>query len=200
MHDLTNGLADNVASIFLERRTANTFVDRPVDDATLRDLYALVRMGPTGGNTQPLRIVFVRSHDARERLRPALMPGNLDKTMQAPVTAILAWDTHFYERIPELFPARPQMKDVLAGLPEAERERLGAQSAHLQAGYLILAARALGLDAGPMGGFDAKQVDAAFFPDGRWRTLLLVNLGYGDPRGNFPRNPRLPFDEACRLE
>ncbi|MFO0750939.1 MAG: malonic semialdehyde reductase [Myxococcota bacterium] len=189
----------SVADLFLERRTHNAFFDRPVDEATLRRLYDLTRWGPTAANSQPLRVVFVQSAEAKERLRPTLAPGNVDKTMQAPVTAILAWDTRFYDRMPELFPARPQMRDTLAALPDARREVMAAQSAHLQGGYFILAARALGLDVGPMGGFDAAQVDAAFFPDGAWKSLLLVNLGYGDARGLFPRNPRLSFDDACRI-
>ncbi|APR81953.1 Nitroreductase [Minicystis rosea] len=185
--------------LFTEARTHNAWLDRPVEDALLHRLHELVRMGPTGANTQPLRVVFVKSREAKERLRPTLKPLNVDKTMGAPVTAILAYDARFYDKIPQLFPARPEMKDQIAGLPEAVRTPMAVQSATLQAGYLILAARALGLDCGPMAGFDAAAVDAAFFADQDWKTLLLVNLGHGDPEKLFPRNPRLSFEEACRI-
>jgi 3-hydroxypropanoate dehydrogenase len=185
--------------LFTEARTHSAWLDRPVDDALLRRLYDLTRMGPTGGNSHPMRVVFVKSHEAKERLRPALRPGNVDKTMAAPATAIIAFDTRFYDKLPQLFPARPEMKDQLAAIPDGVRERMAIQSATLTAGYLILAARALGLDCGPMGGFDPAVIDAAFFPGETWRSLLLVNLGYGDPDKLPPRNPRLAFDEACRI-
>jgi 3-hydroxypropanoate dehydrogenase len=188
---------DTLNRLFLGARTHNGWQDRPVDEAILRQLYDLLRMGPTAANTQPLRVAFVTSGEAKDKLKPALSPGNVDKTMQAPVTAIIAWDTAFYAKMPKLFPDRPGMAEALGGMPEDRREKMGVQSATLQAGYLILAARALGLDAGPMGGFDAAKVDAAFFADGRWRSTLLINLGYGDSTKLFPRNPRLDFDEAC---
>jgi 3-hydroxypropanoate dehydrogenase len=197
---VTTSRDEEIDLLFTEARTHGAWLDRPVPDDLLERLYALVRMGPTGGNTQPLRVVFVKSREAKERLRPALAPGNVDKTMSAPVTAIVAFDARYYDKLPQLFPARAGMRDQLAGMPEAQRDRLGTQSALLQAGYLILAARALGLDCGPMGGFDPAQVDAAFFPDGPWRSLLLVNLGYGDRDKLFPRLPRLSFEEACRVE
>jgi 3-hydroxypropanoate dehydrogenase len=144
--------------------------------------------------------VFVKSAAAKEKLRPALAAGNVDKTMAAPATAIIAWDTEFYEKMPKLFPARAAMRDTVAGLPPEVRERMASQGAMLSAGYLILAARALGLDCGPMGGFEAPKVDQAFFPDGKWKSVLLINLGYGDSEKLFPRNPRLSFEEACRIE
>jgi 3-hydroxypropanoate dehydrogenase len=197
---VTTSRHEEIELLFTEARTHHAWLDQPVPDDLLERLYALVRMGPTGGNAQPLRVVFVKSREAKERLRPALMPGNVDKTMSAPVTAIVAYDARYYDKLPQLFPARPEMRDHIAGMPEAQRDRLGTQSALLQAGYLILAARALGLDCGPMGGFDAARVDADFFPDGGWRSLLLVNLGYGDRDKLFPRLPRLPFEEACRVE
>ncbi|PTL77036.1 malonic semialdehyde reductase [Vitiosangium sp. GDMCC 1.1324] len=185
--------------LFHEARTHFAWLDRPVEDSVLRELYALVRMPPTGANAQPLRLVFVKSREAKERLKPALFPANVDKTLGAPVTAIVAYDTEYYEKMPKLFPARDWKTQMLA-LPAEVRQKQALQNSTLQAGYLILAARALGLDCGPMGGFDAAKVDAAFFPDGKWKSTLLINLGYGDPQKLFPRNPRLDFDEACRID
>ena len=185
--------------LFNDARTHSAWLDRPVDDALLHRLYELVRMGPTGGNTQPMRLVFVKSREAKEKLRPALRPGNVDKTMAAPVTAIIAFDTLFFEKIPQLFPARPEMRDHMAAIPEETRNRMAVQSATLQAGYLILAARALGLDCGPMAGFDPELTDAAFFAGTSWKAMLLINLGYGDPAALHPRLPRLAFDEAGRI-
>lgn len=185
--------------LFLEARTHNGFVDRPVDDAVLAHLYALLRMGPTAANSQPGRFLFLKSAAAKEKLRPALAEGNVEKTMQAPVTAVVAYDEAFYEQMPKLFPVRPAMKDQLASMPEPARTAMALQSASLQAGYMILAARSLGLDCGPMGGFDRSAVDAAFFQGTTWRSSLLVNLGYGDASKLYPRNPRLEFAEACRI-
>ena len=185
--------------LFTDARTHSAWHDRPIDEATLRRLYDLTRMGPTGGNSQPLRVVFVTTASSKELLKPALFPLNVDKTMQAPVTAIIAFDTAYWEQMPKLFPARPEMKNIILSQPEEVRTRQGEQSATLQAGYLILAARALGLDCGPMGGFDRAKVDAAFFADGKWKSVLLVNLGHGNPAKLHPRNPRLDFDEACRI-
>lgn len=186
--------------LFSEARTHNAWLDRPVDDALLHELYDLAKMGPTGANASPLRLVFVRSAAAKERLKPTLMPANVDKTMSAPVTAIVAHDAQYWEKLPQLMPALPGYRERVAGMPPEVRERVGLQSATLQAGYLILAARGLGLDCGPMGGFDAAAVDKAFFPDGQWKSSLLVNLGYGDRDKLFPRQPRLSFEEACRIE
>ena len=197
---MTTARDEEIELLFTRARTHNVWLDRPVEDALLRRLYDLARMGPTGGNSQPLRVVFVKSAEAREKLRPVLFPMNVDKAMSAPVTAIIAFDSEFYEKMPKLFPARPEMRDALASRPIEVRERQAYQSATLQAGYLVLAARALGLDCGPLGGFDLAKTDAAFFPDGKWRATLLVNIGYGDPQKLFPRNPRLDFDEACRIE
>jgi 3-hydroxypropanoate dehydrogenase len=186
--------------LFLSARTHNGWLDRPVDKAVLRRLYELARMPPTAANSQPGRFLFVTSEAAKERLRPALAPGNVDKTMAAPVTVVVAYDAAFYEQMPRLFPARPEMGASLAAMPREAREAMATQSGTLQAGYLILAARALGLDCGPMGGFDRQKVDAAFFAELPWRSTLLVNLGYGDPAKLYPRNPRLGFDDACRVE
>jgi 3-hydroxypropanoate dehydrogenase len=186
--------------LFLSARTHNGWQDRAVDAATLHRLYELARMPPTAANSSPGRFVFVTSHEAKERLRPTLSPGNVDKTMAAPVTAIVAYDTEYHEQMPRLFPARPEMGASLAGLPQPVREFMMLQNASLEAGYLILAARALGLDCGPMGGFDKQLVDAAFFADRPWKSTVLINIGYGDPSKVYPRNPRLSFDEACRIE
>jgi 3-hydroxypropanoate dehydrogenase len=191
---------DGLDLLFLKARTHYGWLDRPVDDALLRRLYELARMAPTSGNNQPMRIVFVKNPEAKERLLPALIPANVGKTKAAPVTAIVAYDTAFYELMPKLFPARPEMREAFAKMPDAVRDRLGFQGGTLQGAYLLLAARSLGLDCGPMGGFDAAKVDAAFFPDGRWKSNFLINLGYGDPAKLQPRNPRLDFDEACRIE
>jgi 3-hydroxypropanoate dehydrogenase len=184
--------------LFLDARTHNKWQDRPVDDRLLQRAYELARMAPTAANTQPMRVLFVKTSDGKERLRPGLAPGNVDKTMAAPVTAVIAYDLDFAQKIPQLFPARPEMKDHFQAMPVEKRDAFLLQNASLQAAYFILAARALGLDCGPMGGFDSAKVDAAFFPDGRWRSILLVNLGYGDEAGVYPRNPRLTFDEAAR--
>ena len=190
---------EELALLFGEARTHSAWIDRPIDDALLHRVYDLARMGPTGGNGQPLRVEFVRSQEAKEKLRPSLMAQNVDKAMTAPITAVLAYDLEFYEKLPKLFPMRPEMRENIGSRPAEVRRALAEQSATLQAGYLVLAARALGLDCGPMGGFDRAKVDEAFFAGTSWRTFLLVNLGYGDPTKLYPRLPRLDFDEACRV-
>ena len=186
-------------AIFRQARTHNGF-SGPVSDAQLREVYELMKWGPTTMNTQPVRIVFVRSPEAKERLRPVLSPGNLDKTMAAPVTAIIAYDLRFWEYLPRTFPNRPQAIDGFKGDDKlAANECTAFRNGSLQGAYFIIAARALGLDCGPMSGFDNARVDAAFFPDGRWKSNFLCNLGRGDPAKVFPRNPRLSFEEACRI-
>lgn len=185
--------------LFLQARSHNVWLDRPVSDETLHQLYDLSRMGPTSANSTPMRLVFVKSQAAKERLKPTLAPMNVDKTMSAPVTAIVAFDREFYEQMPKLFPHR-DMKPLFAGMPEEARDRMGTLNGALQGAYLIMAARALGLDAGPMGGFDAAKVDAEFLAGTKWKSLFLVNLGYGDQAQLFPRNPRLDFAEAARIE
>jgi 3-hydroxypropanoate dehydrogenase len=189
-----------LGSLFLEALTHRRWVDRPVDHSLLRRVYELARWPPTSANSQPMRVVFIKSADAKERLRPALDAGNVEQTMSAPATAIVAYDIRFFEEMPKLAPTRPDIGARFASAPDATRERLAFQGGTLQGGYLILAARALGLDCGPMGGFDRAKVDAAFFPDGRWKSNFLVNLGYGDPAAPRPRAPRLEFEEACRIE
>ncbi|MBP7126640.1 malonic semialdehyde reductase [Myxococcota bacterium] len=185
--------------ILVEARTHRAWRPEPVPEELLRRLYELVRLGPTAMNCQPIRLVFVRSPEAKDRLRPVLDPGNVEKTMAAPVTVIVAYDVAFHTRIESLNPAMPRARRVMEEMDPDARDRMGRFSATLQAGYLLLAARGLGLDCGPMGGFDAKALDAAFFPDGRWRSLLLVNLGVGEPSRLHPRAPRLEFDEACAI-
>jgi 3-hydroxypropanoate dehydrogenase len=184
--------------IFRHARTHNGFLDRPVDTATLRELYELMKWGPTSANSSPGRFVFVVSPEAKLRLRPALSAGNLDKTIAAPVTVIAAYDLEFYERLPVLFP-HTDARSWFAGKPD-HIVTTAFRNATLQGAYLIIAARALGLDCGPMSGFDNALVDAAFFPDGKVKSNFLCNLGYGDPAKVKPRNPRLAFEEACRIE
>jgi 3-hydroxypropanoate dehydrogenase len=196
---MNQALSDSALDqLFCSARTFNKFTERAVDDATLEQLYALYRWGPTSMNCQPGRVVFVRSAEAKEKLKPALMPGNLDKTMAAPVTAIIAFDTAFFEHLPIQFPANAGARDMFAS-NRALAAETAMRNGTLQAGYLILAARALGLAAGPMSCFKAPVLDAAFFPDGGWKSNFLVNLGWGDPSGNRPRGPRLAFESAVRI-
>ena len=183
-------------TLFHDARTYNGWLDRPVDDETLRQIYETARMAPTAINVQPLRVIYVKSHEAKEKLRPTLTGNNVDKAMTAPATAILAYDRAFYEQMPQLFPGR-DLKTSLGSMPETARDQMASMNATLQAGYFILAARALGLDAGPMGGFNREAVDAAFFPNEPWKSFLLVNVGYGDEKSLFPRNPRLDFNEIA---
>lgn len=185
--------------LFLEAHTHNAWQDQSVPDELLHRLYNLLRMAPTSANSSPARIVFVKSAAAKEKLKPALSEGNLAKTMAAPVTAIIAYDLQFFDKLPKLFPHAPDApnwfnKDALTAYTNAFR------NGTLQGAYLILAARALGLDCGPMGGFDNAKVDEAFFAGTSIKSNFLCNLGYGDPKGLYPRNPRLDFDEACRIE
>ena len=184
--------------IFRSARTYNGFIDKPVTDETLRQVYDLLKWGPTSANSSPGRFVFVKGTVAKEKLRPALSEGNLNKTMAAPVTAIVAYDIEFYEKLPKLFP-HTDARSWFAG-KSALIASTAFRNGTLQGAYMIIAARALGLDCGPMSGFDNAKVDAAFFPDGKWKSNFLCNLGYGDPASVKPRNPRLSFEEACRIE
>jgi 3-hydroxypropanoate dehydrogenase len=187
-------------ALFLEARSANRFLDQPVGDDQLRALYDLMKMGPTSANCQPTRIVFLRTAQAKERLRPALSQGNLDKTLAAPVCAILAYDTQFHEHLPRLFPHNPTARSWFEGEAARVAREAGAfRNGSMQGGYFILAARAVGLDCGPMSGFDNAKVDAEFFPDGRLRSNFLCNLGRIDPAGTFARSPRFAFDEVCSI-
>ena len=186
--------------IFREARTHVGWLDKPVDDSLIREAYEVAKFGPTSANTMPLRIVFVKSKEAKARLKPALAEGNVEKTMAAPVTAIFADDLKFYEHVPKLFPVAPQFGAMFAKPEAAERTKIHAfRNATLQAAYFIIAARALGLDCGPMSGFDNAKLDAEFFPDGRFKSNFIMNIGYGDPNKLRPRFPRLDFDEACKI-
>lgn len=192
--------ADALDTLFLHARTQNGWLDRQVDDALLHHLHDLLRMAPTSANSQPGRFVFLRTSQAKERLRPALSPGNVDKTMAAPVVVIVAHDTDFHERLPEHFPHNPAFADLFRGEDKlAMRETFAFRNGSLQGAYLIIAARALGLDCGPMSGFNNAMVDATFFPGGKIRSNFLCNLGYGDPSKVMERLPRMRFEEACQL-
>ena len=185
------------AQLFTAARTHNAFQDRPVPDALLREALDLAKMGPTAANQQPLRVVFLRSRVAKERLRPAMAPGNVAKTMAAPVVAITGYDLEFYEHLPYLMP-HVDAKSWFSGDAELAA-RSAAQSGTLQVGYFILALRAVGLDAGPMGGFDPAKVEAEFFPEGKIKANVVINIGYGDDAKLFPRNPRLTFDQMATI-
>jgi 3-hydroxypropanoate dehydrogenase len=185
--------------IFREARTHNKWTDRPVSDDKLRELYDLLKFAPTSANASPARFIFVRTPEGKAKLKPALSAGNLEKTMTAPVTVIVAHDLHFYDKLPELFPHAPDAKNWFTG-SYSFAEQTAFRNGSLQGAYLILAARAVGLDAGPMSGFDNAKVDEVFLAGTNWKSNFLVNLGHGDPEGLFPRNPRLSFEEAARLE
>jgi 3-hydroxypropanoate dehydrogenase len=203
---------DGLRLLFTEARTYSKWLDRPVSDDTLHQLYDLLKWAPTSANAAPARFVFLRSRDARERLRPALAPLNVDKVMTAPVTVIVAYDVKFFEQLPKLFPQNPAIARLYAANPELT-ETTARRNSSLQGAYLIMAARALGLDCGPLSGFDNARVDEEFFaagkpcfgcdqeffPEGHVRSNFLCNLGYGDPDALHPRLPRLPFNEACSL-
>jgi 3-hydroxypropanoate dehydrogenase len=188
-----------LATLFLDARTHNGGLDRPVDDALLARVWDLARMGPTSANCSPLRIVFVRSATAKALLKPSLMEGNVAKTMAAPVTAIFANDSRFFEHLPRLFP-HTDARAWFDGPGKEENARITAfRNGTLQAAYFMLAARALGLDCGPMSGFDNAAVDHDFFPDGRYQSNFICSLGYGDPAKLHARGPRFEFAEACRI-
>jgi len=182
--------------LFREAHSHNQLAG-PVTDDDLREIYELMKWGPTTANSQPARFVFIRSPEAREKLKPALSAGNLEKTMAAPVVVIVAYDLEFHEQLPKLFP-HTDARSWFAG--KADHIRTNAfRGGTLQGAYFLVAARSLGFDCGPMSGFDNAVLDAAFFPDGQWKSNFLINLGHGDPAKVKPRNPRLTFDEACRI-
>ena len=187
----------SLAQLFTEARTHNAFLDKPVPDELLVKAVELARMGPTSANQSPLRVLFLRSPAAKERLRPALSPGNLDKTMSAPVVAVAAYDEEFYEHLPFLFP-HADAKAWFSGDP-AKAARSAFQNGTLQVAYLLIALRAVGLDTGPMTGFDNAKVDAEFFPEGRVKSNVLINIGYGDHEKLFPRSPRFSFDQMAKI-
>jgi 3-hydroxypropanoate dehydrogenase len=184
--------------LFRSARTYNAFSGE-IDDATLHRLYDLLKWGPTAANASPARFVFVRSPEGKAKLGPALDPGNREKTLAAPVTVIVGYDMAFYDKLPVLFP-HTDARSWFAGRPEPVLETVALRNGSLQGAYLILAARSLGLDCGPMSGFNNAMVDEAFFAGTAIRSNFLVNLGKGDAASIFPRSPRLGFDEACRIE
>jgi len=186
--------------ILRDARSQNGFLDKPVSDDQLRRIYDILKWGPTSSNSQPGRFVFIRTKEGKEKLRPALSSGNTDKTMAAPVTAIVAYDSQFYEHLPRTFPHNLTAQSWFSG---PGKENVAFQTAFrngsLQGAYLMIAARSIGLDVGAMSGFDNAKVDAAFFPDGRFKSNFLCNIGYGDKAKLFSRNPRLSFEDACTL-
>lgn len=184
-------------ALFSEARTHFKWTDQAVSDDVLRELYELLRMGPTSANCSPGRFIFVRSPGAKERLKPALSAGNIEKTMAAPVTVIVAHDPYFYEHLPRLFP-RADARSWFASNPELAEET-AFRNGTLQGAYLMMAARALGLDCGPMSGFDREKVDENFLSGHGWRSNFLINLGHGDSTVLFPRSPRLDFAEVCEF-
>jgi 3-hydroxypropanoate dehydrogenase len=200
-------------TLFREARASySKWQKKPVPDETLRELYELLKWGPTSANAEPARFAFLRTKESKERLRPALAPLNVDKTMSAPVTVIVAYDLRFYEQLPKLFPQNPGMKKLFEGGPELV-ESTARRNSSLEGAYMMMAARCLGLDCGPMSGFDNAKVDEEFFAagkpcfgcdqeffsEGHVKSNFLCNLGYGDPANLFPRLPRLSFSEACSL-
>ncbi len=195
---MTQPLNDSaLASIFTQAHTHNVWQERAVSDELLKQAYDLAKFGPTSANCSPMRLVFVRSPEGKQKLAPTLSAGNLDKTLAAPVTAIVAYDPEFYEALPELFP-HADARSWFTSSAELAYET-AFRNVNLQAAYLIIALRSLGLDTGPMSGFDREKVDAAFFADSGWKSNLLVNIGYGDNSKVHDRLPRLPFDRACQL-
>jgi len=185
-------------TLFRAARTHNKWREEPVSDDTLHALYDLLKWGPTSANSSPARFLFLRTREAKERLRPALSPGNVDKTMVAPVTVIVAYEPKFYDHLPRLFPHNADARSWFAD-NEAFAAETAFRNGTLQGAYMILAARALGLDCGPMSGFDRAKVDEEFFAYRGWKSNFLCNLGYGDPDGLFSRSPRLDFEDACEL-
>ena len=186
-------------TLFRQARTHNGFTAVPVTDATLHELHDLLRWGPTAANSCPGRFVFVRSREAKERLRPALSPGNVDKTMAAPVVAIVAHDVDFHEQLPKVWHNPAAKANFDGDAKRGFRETFAFRNGSLQGAYFILAARAVGLDCGPMSGFDNARLDAEFFPGGTVKSNFLINLGHGDASKVMQRQPRLSFDEACTL-
>lgn len=189
--------AQSADLLFRQAHTTYSFTDQPVTDAEVRAIHDLVKWGPTALNGQPLRVTLVRSDEARQRLIGLLSPGNRAKSESAPLIAILSYDVDFHDALPEVMPVSPNARDGFAD--EATRHAFGSFNAAIQVGYFLIGVRAAGLDAGPMGGFDRAGVDAAFFPDGRSRSLVVVNIGHAAPDGQFPRNPRLPYERVVTV-
>jgi 3-hydroxypropanoate dehydrogenase len=184
--------------LFLDARTHNGWNGKPVSDADVRRIFDTMKMAPTSANCSPARFLFLRTETAKERLRPALLSGNVDKTMAAPVVAIVGYDLNFYEHLPKLFPHNQEAKSWFAGNAKLA-ETTAFRNGTLQGAYFIIAARALGFDIGAMSGFDNAKVDAEFFPDGTVKSNFLINIGHGDPSKIFTRSPRWQFDEVCKF-
>ncbi len=196
---MSNILSDSgMDLLFRAARTQNAWRDKEVSDVLLEAIYDLAKLGPTSANCSPMRVIYLRSAEAKARLKPALSEGNVEKTMVAPATAIIGHDLEFYEHLPRIFPHAPEARSWFAGKP-AHIETTAFRNGSLQGAYFIMATRSLGLDCGPMSGFDNEAVDREFFAGGSVKSNFLCNLGYGDPSGLFPRSPRLEFDEACRI-
>lgn len=187
----------SMKKLFTEARTQNGFLPEPVSKDLINALYDLYKWGPTSANCEPARVLFLTSDEAKERLIPHMSANNQEKTRQAPVVAVIAYDLEFYDKLPELFP-HMDARSWFAGNAEMAKETAFRNST-LQGAYLMLAARSLGLDCGPMSGFNADGVNAEFFPDGKWKANFVCNIGHGDPALVFPRLPRLTFDEACKI-
>jgi 3-hydroxypropanoate dehydrogenase len=193
-------------TLFRQARTHNVWLDAPVGDDVLAELYELMKFGPTSANSCPARMLFLRTKEAKQRIVPALSPTNVSKALQSPVIAIVGYDLQFFEELPKLFPNNPGARDWFSKSPELA-EITAFRNGSLQGGYFIMAARSLGLDCGPMSGFDNEKVDAEFFTSSagnpgafhQVKSNFVCNLGYGEATKLFPRNPRLPFEDACRL-
>jgi 3-hydroxypropanoate dehydrogenase len=203
METMQNRSKDTIANkealdlIFLEARTHTSWLPEPVPDELLKQAYDLAKMGPTSANMCPMRLVLVKSKEAKERLKPTLSPGNIDKTMSAPVTAIIAYDLEFYEQLPKLFP-QADAKSWFVGQTDLIQTS-AFRNGSLQGAYFMLACRALGLDVGPMSGFDNAKLDAEFFANSSYKSNFLCNIGYGDASKLHPRNPRLEFSEVAKI-
>ena len=189
--------SNSLDTIFRTARSQNGWLDRKVSDEQIHEIYELMKFGPTAANNCPARITFLKSEDSKNRLKPHLDEGNIEKTMSAPVVAIIGYDIEFYEKLPYLFP-HTDARSWFAGKPE-KIVASGSMNATLQAAYFMIAARSIGLDCGPMGGFNNEGVDNEFFSDGKTKTLLICGIGYGDDSKIFPRSPRLDFNEACKV-
>lgn len=193
-----NPLDNSVRELFLEARTHFAWHDKPVSSSLLREIYDVARMGPTSTNGQPMRVIFVKSDAAKQRMKPALSPGNIEKTMNAPVTAIIGFDTTFFELFDRVAPFATERKTFYRDAPERAYQD-AFRNGTLQGAYFLIVARAKGLDCGPMSGFDNDAIDAEFFPDGNVKSNFLINLGYGDTGVLHPRLYRFDFDEVCQV-
>ncbi|MDC9714405.1 MAG: malonic semialdehyde reductase [Gammaproteobacteria bacterium] len=191
---LTN---DTLDTLFTQARSHNGWLDEPVSESQIKQIYALMKFAPTAANACPARFTFVKSDEAKQCLKPHLDEGNVEKSMSAPVVAIIAYDTEFYEKLPFLFP-HTDAKSWYEGKPDKIKSA-GEMNATLQGAYFMMATRAVGLDCGPMGGFNNQALDDAFFPEGKTKSIFLCGIGYGDHGKIFPRSPRLSFDEACNI-